>query len=250
MAVDTMRAFLAKIIFTLGVLSLSGILYVSTFYVTCNHVIRPFEEETNNETHPIRPVYNTVFHPLRWFVANDSSIKLKSEKVYYGTLEEPMVSRDGEGAMPSAYIRTHRSRIHIGFTGNQSALTAFDEIEYGSYVKLVFGVALTQKHDRFINRLKSSEIINLIDDPRIKEEDFSDEEEVAIFDAFDSLEGEPQECVEKFVYDYREAVFQHCLQAGYAQNIGGGCYHVVGYSITTTVMKRAVENCGALTTQP
>lgn len=53
-----------------------------------------------------------------------------------------------------------------------------------------------------------------------------------------------KQCLSKFVESYQDSVLGTCLKHGCGNNIGGGCYHIVGYSITTSVLEAAVEKCG------
>ncbi len=238
-----MKNSISKLIYVLGVLSLLFGIYVFTFYIVQNKIVRPFEVKNRNETHFIRPVYNVIYYPMRKFVANGSSFSQEKIDVYYGALENPLWTSKKERGYRSANIDTPGSLVMIGFTGKQSVLEEFDSIESGSYVRMVFGVALTKEHDRFINRLISFEVIDLMDDPRIKDEDLSEEAIQLIRDAYSGLKGDPKVCARKFVRGYQDKVLEHCLQAGYAQNIGGGCFHNVPYSVTTSVRKRALDKC-------
>ena len=184
-------------------------------------------------------------------MANESSFKAETQDIYYGFLEKPWFMGEKEKNHRSAAINLpgslmldgQGSSTMIGFTGKQSDLKKFDEIEYGSYVRMVFGVVLSKKHDRSINRLVSFEVIDLMDDPRIKDEDFLKEEREKIQTDYDNLEGEAKTCGKMFLVRYKKQVLEHCLQAGYADHIGGGCFHLVPYSVTGTVIKHTLDNC-------
>ncbi len=236
-----MRKLISLIIYALGVLTLLIGIYVSTFYFTRNKIVRPYEADNDNKTHSIRSIYNVIYYPMRKFVANGSSFQPEKRDVYYGTLKEYSSNSSKERGHRYAKIDTPDSFMSIGFTGKQSILKEFDEIKYGSYVRMVFGSALSKKHDRFINRLISFEVIDLMDDPRIEDEDYSEEQVQQIQDIYFGLKGESKTCVAKFTRDYQDRVLEHCLQAGYAQHIGGGCYHLSPYSVTTSVRKLALE---------
>ncbi|RZV40586.1 MAG: hypothetical protein EX271_10040 [Acidimicrobiales bacterium] len=110
-------------------------------------------------------------------------------------------------------------------------------------MRVVFGTALTEEHDRFINRLISVEVIELMDDPRIEDNEYSDDKRRAIESRYDNLADKDQICAKKFVSEYKDRVLEHCLQAGYARNIGGGCFHLMPYSVTTAVLDEALNLC-------
>jgi hypothetical protein len=67
----------------------------------------------------------------------------------------------------------------------------------------------------------------------------------AILEKYNSMSKQPEykECLSGFVKSYQDAVLEACLKHGCGQNIGGGCYHIVGYSITTSVLEKAIEQC-------
>lgn len=240
-----MIRILTRLVFTIGLLSIACIVYVSSFYLVSYKLVRPHEHNQLMKSHPIRPVYNRVYYPMRWFVANGLSIRKNMPETYYGTLEKLKNYNDREDNGRTARISTlNNSSIQIGFIGKESVLSEFDRIKSGSYVKMVFGVTLAKNRDKFINRLLQVQVIDLMPDPRIEDEDLTDEEVERIEKAFNALSGEAEACVTKFVEDYESQVMAHCRQSGYAQNIGGGCDHVLGYSITMTVIKRALQHCG------
>ena len=240
---NLMKAIINKIVYLSGVVTLLFVFYASSFFLIKDNIVRPYEIENSFEPHTLRILYNPIYYPIRWFVANGMSFKPEEIKIYYGVHEKPWSTRD-ESDIRSAKLNTPDDKImSIGFTGNESVLESFDKIKYDSYVKLTFGVALSKDSDRFINRLIGSEIINLMEDPRIPDEEFTKDKSQRVQDTLNRLKGEERECANKFITDYQDVVLEHCLQAGYAQNIGGGCYHVVGYSISTTVITHALSSC-------
>lgn len=54
---------------------------------------------------------------------------------------------------------------------------------------------------------------------------------------------EIKECLDNFVNLYRDSVLQSCLKHECGNNIGGGCYHIVGYAVTTPVIEAAIKKC-------
>uniref|UniRef100_UPI0037502B21 hypothetical protein n=1 Tax=Undibacterium sp. TaxID=1914977 RepID=UPI0037502B21 len=205
--------------------------------------VYPYEDENYFESHAARPVYNTIFYPMRWFVANGSSFNAKHVKVHHGRLKQVEV-REDDKEMRSAQIEAFNgSEIHIGFTGSQRILTTFDEVTPGKFVKMTFGVALSKTSDSFINRLLEIEVIQLIDDPRIEFENGSAEEQQQIHQLFDALTGKSKVCADNFIKNYQDLVLKHCEQAGYAEDIGGGCYHILRGSLHLGVLKQALKVC-------
>ena len=88
------------------------------------------------------------------------------------------------------------------------------------------------------------EVIDLMEDPRIPQKEFTAEELDHIGNLRNSLSGDDRICVNAFLKEYHDAVFEHCMQAGYARNIGGGCAHVAGRGVDTAVIEQALEKCG------
>jgi hypothetical protein len=216
--------------------------YTLCFYVAAYKIVYPYEYENSFETHPIRPIYNVIFYPLRWVKANGMSFKSTGIEERYGWLT-PDVS-DSESDSRSALVENiDGPSASIGFTGNEELLKEFDKLEKGQYVMLAFGVALDKKWDRFINKLVSYKKINLPPDPRIKADDVSNQESEELLSKHNNLTGEAKNCAEEFIKNYQQKVLEHCLLAGYANNIGGGCYHIVGYSVNTGVVKKALNEC-------
>jgi len=68
---------------------------------------------------------------------------------------------------------------------------------------------------------------------------------VVIREKYNSMNKQPEhkECLSSFVKSYQDAMLETCLKHGCGQNIGGGCYHIVGYSITTSVLEAATDQC-------
>lgn len=239
-----------RIVFYVGCLALLLTAYVSIFYIVKNKVIQPYEHKNSSKTHSIRPLYNAIYYPLRIFVANGSSFHPDIPDEYFGTLDKRISLNSGDRNYRSAYIdRLEDGSISIGFTGSLSTIRKFDQIENGSYVGLTFGRTLTKEHDRFINRLLDSKIIDLVPDPRIKDKEYSEDQRRAIETQYDNLRDEENTCALLYVSEYKQRVLEHCLQARYAENIGGGCFHLMPYSVTTSVLENVINNCSTVTLQ-
>jgi len=236
--------FVSKFIFITGCFTLLAFIYIASFYSVRNKLILPFEREEFGNVHSLRPVYNRVFYPLRYFVANGSSFTRNIPKTYSGTLEQGLVPNSDEKNHRSTGIDVFEGNwTSIGFVGRSDIIEAFDAIEKGTFVKLTFGRALTNEHDRFINKLTDVEVIDLMPDPRIEKSQYTEIETEQIMATYKSLLNSKEDCAKAFVDSYREKVLLHCQQTGYAQNIGGGCFHIVGYSLHTAVFEKAVNTC-------
>jgi hypothetical protein len=241
--VVSVKSVFSKLIYSLGVVALCLIFYVVSFYALRNGLVRPHEAESASNVHWVRPIYNRVYYPLRWFVANGSSIGPNPERVYYGTLDKLETPADRRRESYSVGINRPGSYMIIGYTGPRRILEKVEKIELGSYVKMRFGATLARDRDRFISRLTQVDVIELMDDPRIPNEDYSVEESKQISLAFGHLGRTARLCADQFLDKYRDDVFEHCTQAGYAQNTAGGCHHIVGRAITTSVQRRAIDVC-------
>ena len=82
------------------------------------------------------------------------------------------------------------------------------------------------------------------EDPRMKSKSFTMEESDKILSTLNSLDKENKKCVDELTLKYVNRVFEHCVEDGYAENIGGGCYHIVGQAETFTVSASIMESCG------
>lgn len=107
-----------------------------------------------------------------------------------------------------------------------------------NYITFLFGVCIS------INVLAAqTQPSSETEDPRIPYKEYTEEKSNEILEKFNSLKNEKQICANKFIKDYQNKVFEHCMKEGYAENIGGGCYHVVGYAIHTAVLEKALNKC-------
>ncbi|GGX65408.1 hypothetical protein GCM10011309_14580 [Litorimonas cladophorae] len=238
------RRFLSKFIFAIGCFTLLGIVYIASFYVVRNELVLPFEKANFGETHALRPAYNGLYYPLRYFTANGSSFTRDIPEEYRGILKKKEIKEDDGKNYRSANIDEFEGNsVGIGFVGSPRTIKAYDQIENEVFVRLTFGRALSHEHDRFINKLTNSEVINLMDDPRIKRMEYSSPQRLAIQQAYDKLVGSKKECAKAFEQNYKEQVLEHCLQTGYARNIGGGCFHLITDFVHTAVLEQTIKNC-------
>ncbi|WP_426369151.1 hypothetical protein [Pseudocolwellia sp. HL-MZ7] len=82
-----------------------------------------------------------------------------------------------------------------------------------------------------------------LEDPRIQKEKYTDAQSENILDVVNKQDEEKQLCIDKFLGKYSDKVLKHCQFAGYAENIGGGCYHIAGYAVHTAVLEKALLSC-------
>ena len=50
-------------------------------------------------------------------------------------------------------------------------------------------------------------------------------------------------CISKIINDHQQAVYDSCIKYQCGKDIGGGCSHIAGYSIHSSVLSRAEEAC-------
>jgi hypothetical protein len=63
--------------------------------------------------------------------------------------------------------------------------------------------------------------------------------------AVNALEGSSKACAAEVIQNHQTAVLEACEIQHSGDTIGGGCYHIAGYSMTDAVLKRAVAECKA-----
>ena len=66
-----------------------------------------------------------------------------------------------------------------------------------------------------------------------------------IVELYNNIREQPEykNCLSDFLDTYRNAVLKICKKYKCGEGIGGGCYHIVGYSVTTPVIEAAIEQC-------
>lgn len=240
------KTIINKTVYLIGLLTILLILYICSFFLIRNNITRPyFIKHGLNESHPITPWYNVIYYPMRWFIADGRCIRSEHIKDYYGWIGKSSYSQDDENMRSVTLYSYDRQTISsIGFTGDSNVLESFDKTKTSDYARMKFGTALASNSDSFINRLVSIEVIDLMDDPRILEGDFSEEYVKKVNSHQRNLSAPQKQCVTDYIRDYQDKVFDHCRQSGYAANIGGECYHIVGYAISTAVVLKSFQSCG------
>lgn len=238
---NAIKFYISKLVYALGVLTILFGLYCASFYVVSNQVLLPYEQENYGKTHTLRPVYNVVYAPLRKFVSKGAFFRLETIHIEFGTLK--WAKKDSLNSRTISLKPLEGRSMYLEFESNASVLDAFDRVEAGSYVRLRFGSKLAKDSNRFIRRLDEFEVIDLMDDPRVAEKNYSSEESSIIYETYSSLEGEEKVCADGWIKNYKEQVLEHCLQAGYGYNVGGGCYHLLPYFVTPSAQVHVLELC-------
>lgn len=54
-----------------------------------------------------------------------------------------------------------------------------------------------------------------------------------------------KKCLEEVISLHQKALYESCIKYGCDNTIGGGCAHIVGYSVTTKVISVALKKCGS-----
>lgn len=238
-----MKIIVNRVIYTVGLITLILLAYTLCFYLIAYKIIYPYENDIKFKSHPIRPIYNIIFYPFRWVKANGISLASTEINEHYGWLTQDLSNREHDARI-AKIDSIDGSWVSIGFTGTEGLLKEFDNLKKGQYVKLTFGVALDKKTDTFINKLVSYKKIDLPQDPRIRPDDNeSDQTQNEVWEKYRSLTGEARDCTTEYLKKYEQKVLEHCLLAGYANGIGGGCHHTLRDSINTGVVKSSLHEC-------
>lgn len=248
-----MKSLWSKFVMLVGYLTIVCTVYTASFYLVRETLILPHERSSGVKPHGVRPVYNSLFKPLRWFEANGRSLRPKPEKVYFGTITELTKKYETEAGYRAIGIRTAESQfldlppaeVRLGFVGDQDVIEKVDALMLGGYVRLNLRSVLASDSDRFINKLMRLEEIELMPNPWVEYQQYSAEQQEAITATFEALEDDARHCLRVALDEYREQVFAHCQQAGYGRSVGGGCHHMVGQSVHTAVLEKAMKTCGA-----
>ena len=86
--------------------------------------------------------------------------------------------------------------------------------------------------------------IAAIDDPKIHNRKFSDEDNQIIHTKVNSLVGQEKECLNIFINDYQKSLYEYCEATDGGDDIGGGCNHVAyAWSITSSVLEAGLSSC-------
>lgn len=87
---------------------------------------------------------------------------------------------------------------------------------------------------------------DLINDSRYIPKNIEDDNSDEIIKNYNEMTKNPlnKMCLQKVVNEHQSSVYESCVKHGCGENIGGGCSHITGYSVSSTVLKVAVEKCG------
>jgi hypothetical protein len=74
----------------------------------------------------------------------------------------------------------------------------------------------------------------------------TNQESEIIRNNYNRLNNDPSKksCLSQVLKSHQQSVFESCQKYGCGNNIGGGCYHISGYSLNDAVFQHAINNCG------
>jgi hypothetical protein len=258
------------------VVGISVLIYLLSFAVLRYRVIPDYEVNTFPERHPLRPIYATIYYPLRLLSANGWSLIPQQPKGFVGKLDEVKEDR-------IAFDYGDRT-LSIGFVCTPDTCANLKQVKRGDEVEATFGSALIADRDGFINKLLSirpcgpnddrcavtrerqrlenqesertmeasrkahslcfeAMALTLQSDPRYISPPASNEDfNQAAADKFNALVGQQRTCRDSVIEGYQRAVIESCKRHKCGENIGGGCLHNADL-IHSGVIARAVEKC-------
>ncbi|GJL95585.1 MAG: hypothetical protein DHS20C05_19900 [Hyphococcus sp.] len=79
---------------------------------------------------------------------------------------------------------------------------------------------------------------------KIPSKKYTSEESRMIHNADERVSKSEQQCIYDYYDEYTDKLYDLCVAADAGRNIGGGCAHIVGYSIDTSVVETALAACG------
>jgi hypothetical protein len=87
-----------------------------------------------------------------------------------------------------------------------------------------------------------------LQNPRIPSGNITSAESDLILDEINSLQGEAKECKKRYIKNYQRSLYEYCKDTDGGKGIGGGCEHeAYAWSITSSVLKSALESCKSIT---
>lgn len=223
-------------IFVYGLISVFGTAYVFLYYKYFKKGIVYYEMKNHfNKPHPLRPVFNYVYYPLRYYEANGRSFREPQVRQYYGWIE--ILEKGKEYREVS--IKPYEGEVDVvRFYGNTKDLSRFDSIPPNKFLHVYLKNGFLEESsvvnaDVFLRLLVDVKNVELMNDPRIKTGGYYSEEEAhSLRLALGSLKGDAKICFESKLKEYQDKVYEHCLQTGYMKNYASGCSYIYdgGYS--------------------
>ena len=262
----------------LVILIAGGFAYVTSFIVLRYEVLPGFEMSKYPAQHWLRPAYERIYYPLRLLSANGWSPVPRTPDTRVGTLlevtEKRIVFPYGDGGstsigfacIPSAC--TELKRVNVG-----------DEVEaifgatlvngHDSFINNLLSVRLCslnqqkciegretqrikeQKHERILEEARQKDNLcfdtmqrTLANDPRyVPQSKLDAADDQKLTDRYNALVKEKRICLESVIESHERAVFESCTLHKCGDNVGGGCWHISGYSVHSAVLAKAVEKC-------
>ena len=169
--------------------------------------------------------------------------------------------------------------VIIGFVGEPAALAGLDGLKAGDEVRAVFGTSGPSGINNLLSirrcvkddeqcaadrrKLDAAEAeeskafallqaqaahcrhemeMTLVNDPRYASPAAPSESQDRLHQV-NSLTGKAKECARTLMNDHRTAVFDACELHHCGDQVGGGCSHIAGYSLSDAVVERAWVIC-------
>lgn len=219
--------------------------YITCFYIVRDYVIDPFESGKVTATHSVRPVYNIVFYPLRAYASKESARETLEAGTYYGFPFDEIVQEYsfGERLSKLDLYNIKDGEFSISFYAKPSVLDDMKVFQPRDYIQVDVSHKLSSIRDRYINTIETVEFLPVPEVPRLHKKQLSSSEITLAETRFSQVTGPKGQCTRRFVSDYKDLALQHCLQDGYAENIGGGCFHLLPYFATSAVLNEALNVC-------
>ena len=167
----------------------------------------------------------------------------------------------------------------IGFVGEPAALAGLNGLKAGDEVRAVFGTASPSGNNKLLSirrcvkddeqcaadrrRLDAAEAeeskafallqaqaaqcrqemeMALVNDPRYAPPTEPTQSQERLHQV-NALTGKTEVCARTFMNDHRTAVFDACELHHCSDQVGGGCSHIAGYSLSDAVVERASVIC-------
>jgi len=172
--------------------------------------------------------------------------------------------------------------VHIGFATDADAVKSLEKIRVGDEVRAVFGstkdpsgrsinellsIRVCTKNDeecsadydrqeaqakadeakRAISQKKFAHCMDSMDLTLSKDARYIGEDSVLVTDAYltkyNALTGAAKACASTLLKHHEASVLEACLRHRCGDNVGGGCWHIAGYSINSSAIQNAVNKC-------
>jgi hypothetical protein len=192
-----------------------------------------------------------------------------------------------EVSMLELTLEHGNSHTSIGFVGDAEALRTLKKIKIGEEVRAVFGTR-EKPNGMLVNKFLSIRVCHKNDDEcaadRKRQEDesllarnksdlieqeralcqkkmdevlakdgryvqkTSDSNSAVDLAKYNALSGDQRVCAQAISRQHLAAYSEACEKLHCYDNVGGGCSHMTGYALNSTVFEKALEKCGSPST--